>query len=195
MSYLWFYFNTSGKGKQETFVNCADVSIRSSSGATEPPRSHTTSSGIKIQTSSQTQTDSENFSPTTSGIKIQTSSQSPTDSENSSPTTSVTISNGQTFTTAKPPSTVHPLNTTTGSEVGGQNYVPVDPWRHVPGINGWCKRNCPRFCPGNYCVLRNSTITNNCRAAGEYRGQSKITNWCKYQCPLGFCPESHCECD
>ncbi|KAK3094589.1 hypothetical protein FSP39_003699 [Pinctada imbricata] len=49
-------------------------------------------------------------------------------------------------------------------------------------------------------LARNSSSTTpsvgnlNCRAAGAFKGQQTINQWCRANCAIGYCPATHCEC-
>ena len=34
----------------------------------------------------------------------------------------------------------------------------------------------------------------NCHGAGAYAGKARQDEWCKVQCAVGYCPETHCSC-
>ncbi|XP_041377309.1 uncharacterized protein LOC121389725 [Gigantopelta aegis] len=34
----------------------------------------------------------------------------------------------------------------------------------------------------------------NCIAANEWLGQPKVDKWCRINCPMGYCPRTHCFC-
>ena len=156
-----------GRGAQETFVNCADISIfpndDSSNGdqtTVQPPVRSTRTPKWGSETTSSPPTAENN--PATSEA-TQTSTRNPAQS------------------TVVPPS--------------ADQCKATGPWTGQAAMDNWCRVTCAAGdCPASQCICGSSTSAPRpmCKAIGPWKGQKAMDVWCLHNCDLGYCPESNC---
>ncbi|KAJ8301810.1 hypothetical protein KUTeg_020797 [Tegillarca granosa] len=177
----------TGCGPQETFINCADISIDGNDGVTGP-----TASVPVVSTSSWIQ-------PSTSPKTVPITTRTPT--TKAPPVTSSKI------TTVPPTSNVlttqqQPAPTTTVADVimicDQPDYVPdCVGVGIVPPPDLWCTKICREGQAGCtadrcYCTCVKEV---KCVPVGDYNLLPGMTEWCNNNCANGACPDSSiCDC-
>ncbi|XP_045183781.2 uncharacterized protein LOC123542162 [Mercenaria mercenaria] len=156
-----------GCGKQENFVNCADIKITDVQSTTGSSSSVSQSATMTALTSSTT------LQSSTSSVMSSTSSSTSTPSTTTSATTTTTTTstatesssalttNSQTSSSQSSSSSTAAATTTTGSTMltstSGFVCTAVYPYSNIPGITAWCYMNCPQgYCPPTHCQCSNS---------------------------------------
>ncbi|XP_071444516.1 uncharacterized protein [Hetaerina americana] len=165
-----------GCGRPETFRNCADVSIVTSSGTFPPlPPSFLLSNFLqKIQPL----TDFESFAFRT-----------PYSQANALvPFTRSDNPFLLYYRDAKRPNVVHPLIIRSQVCLGKNLYA------RIPGMDNWCQTNCLRYppnCPSEIC-----TCPETCDAVGDIANQEGADVYCQDKCIVypSDCPKHRCSC-
>ena len=160
-----------GRGRQETFVNCAD---------------------IKIKPSTKRPVNSKQ--PRLSTADPKTSKQAPAPTQQR-----VTKTKPETGETTKQPAGTTPQKPVTTSKQPATKTVPsnqdckaVGIWKKVKGMDQWCKWNCPAFCPPSHCQCGTMLPRKKCEPVGLWKRVPGMTEWCNGNCPA--CPLTHCVC-
>lgn len=75
-----------------------------------------------------------------------------------------------------------------------QLCVPTEAYKYERNMAGWCMVNCLKFnatCPPKYC-----TCVHDCKAIGEWAAVPDADVWCHQNCLKhpSYCPEDRCKC-
>jgi len=161
-----------GCGPQETFINCADISIL-------------------VNTATHA---SQGFNPWAAFAFFRRAQSNHLDAEQPSDNGGE-LANASEGIIATPG--VSPLpwgNIRTRPVVRSQVCIPTSQYQGVDGMQLWCTINCLKYeqnCPPEYCVC-----IHDCTAVGEFALQDQSDLWCHQHCLRhpSVCPAERCAC-
>ncbi|XP_045185095.2 uncharacterized protein LOC123543096 [Mercenaria mercenaria] len=160
-----------GCGRQENFVNCADIKISDVQSTTERSSSASQSATMTALTSSvkSTTSFSTNSTKTTSAPKTASTTPATTSSTSLLTTSSAASTESSSSSTSSQTSSLSSVISSSSSTTTTSNghtiltcssnlsCIAVAPYSSVPGMATWCCNNCLRgFCPSSHCSCTNS---------------------------------------
>lgn len=141
-----------GCGKQENFVNCADIRISDGGFGTTPSTKSSSSASQSATMSALTSSLSATTSSTTRSSTTLLSSSTTETTTTTTKTTSLPKTTGSASSTS---ATQSGTRTTSGGVLCSSNRrcSAVAPFDSVPGMANWCCLNCEKgFCPTSHCA-------------------------------------------